>query len=109
MSRQLHEIDVNVTLVIASALPGLTLATAILMVSRVKYAHVINKLLRGKHRFVTLVEISLAVTLAVIFREIAFFLAFLGYGIMGPLLWVKRRASRKPVPVAPPEKDKSLP
>jgi CDP-diacylglycerol--serine O-phosphatidyltransferase len=108
MSRELKEI--SVTSAIAGALPGLAFAAAILMVSRVKYAHVINKLLRGKHRFVTLIEIALAVTLVVIFREVAFFLAFLGYGVTGPLLWIKRRLSRRPATVPPPpEKDKLLP
>jgi CDP-diacylglycerol--serine O-phosphatidyltransferase len=88
--------DLGITPALSGAIPGLALATAILMVSRVKYAHVINKLLRGKHRFVTLVEVALAVTLAVIFREAAFFLAFLGYGLTGPLLWLRRRLVRKP-------------
>jgi CDP-diacylglycerol--serine O-phosphatidyltransferase len=96
--------ELGVAPAISGAIPGLALATAILMVSRVKYAHVINKLLRGKHRFVTLVEIALAVTLAVIFREAAFFLAFFVYGVTGPLLWLKRRVSRKPgtAPAASP-------
>ena len=79
------------------------------MVSRVKYAHVINKLLRGKHRFVTLIEITLAVTLAVMFKEAAIFLAFFGYGLSGPLFWVKRRLSRKPGASPAPEKDKNVP
>jgi len=108
--------ELGVAPAIAGAIPGLALGTAILMVSRVKYAHVINKLLRGKHRFVTLVEIALAVTLAVIFREAAFFLAFFVYGLTGPLLWIKRRVSKKPAPApaAPPaapahgETDKDL-
>lgn len=107
MSKQMHEI--SMTSAIAGALPGLAFASAVLMVSRVKYAHVINKLLRGKRRFVTLVEIGLAVTLVVIFREVAFFLAFLGYGMMGPLLWVKRRVVRKPAAAPAPEKDRNLP
>jgi CDP-diacylglycerol--serine O-phosphatidyltransferase len=108
--------ELGVAPVITGSVPGLALASAVLMVSRVKYAHVINKLLRGKHRFVTLVEIALAVTLAVIFREAAFFLAFFAYGLTGPLFWIKRRVSRKPAtaPAATPgapahgESDKDL-
>jgi len=80
------------------ALPGLALATGILMVSRVKYAHVVNRVLKGRRPFVTLVEIALAVTLFIVFREFAFFIAFFGYAVTGPLFWLKKRLFRKPVP-----------
>jgi CDP-diacylglycerol---serine O-phosphatidyltransferase len=86
---------------ITQALPGLALATGILMVSRVRYSHVINRLLRGRRPFITLIEIALVAVLAMIFRELAVFLAFFLYAVTGPLLWLKRRLSRKPaVPAA---------
>ena len=78
------------------ALPGLALATGILMVSRVKYAHVVNRVLKGRRPFVTLVEITLAITLFFLFREFAFFIAFFGYAVTGPLFWLKKRIFRKP-------------
>lgn len=87
---------------ITQALPGLALAAGILMVSRVRYSHVINRFLRGRRPFVTLIEIALVAVLAVIFREFAFFIAFFLYAATGPLLWVKRRLFRKPaLPPAP--------
>jgi CDP-diacylglycerol--serine O-phosphatidyltransferase len=86
--------------IVTSALPGLALAAGILMVSRIRYAHVINRLLRGRRPFVTLIEIALLAVLAVIFREFAFFIAFFLYAVTGPLLWVKRRVFRKPAPAA---------
>ncbi|MND08951.1 hypothetical protein D3C83_319250 [compost metagenome] len=51
-----------------------------------------------------LVEIALLTSLAVIVREFAFFIAFFGYAVTGPLTWLKRRLVRKPAPVpgAPP-------
>ena len=88
---------------ITQALPGLALATGILMVSRVRYAHLINRLLRGRRPFVTLIEIALVAVLAVIFREFAFFLAFFLYAATGPLLWMKRRLlPRKPAASSAP-------
>lgn len=88
---------------ITAALPGLALACGILMVSRFRYAHVINRLLRGRRPFVVLVEIALVAALAVIVREFAFFLAFFGYAVTGPLAWLKRKILRKPAaaPAAP--------
>jgi CDP-diacylglycerol--serine O-phosphatidyltransferase len=79
---------------IRASLPGLALAAGILMVSRVRYAHVVNKLLRGRRPFVTLIEIALVAALIYQFQEFAFFLAFFGYALSGPALWVKRRVVR---------------
>lgn len=86
---------------ITAGLPGLVLACGILMVSRLRYAHVINRVLRGRRPFVVLVEIALVAALAVIVREFAFFLAFFGYAVTGPLTWLKRRLVRKPAGAAP--------
>jgi CDP-diacylglycerol--serine O-phosphatidyltransferase len=76
---------------IRAALPGLALGAGILMVSRVRYAHVVNRLLRGRRPFVTLIEVVLVAALLYQFREFAFFIAFLGYALTGPALWVKRK------------------
>jgi len=82
---------------IPHTLPGLALGTGILMVSRVKFAHVVNRVLKGKRPFITLVEIALVVALFSVFREFAFFIAFFGYALTGPLLWVKKHLFRRPV------------
>jgi len=92
---------------IHAALPGLALAAGILMVSRVKYAHVVNRVLKGRRPFITLIEIALVIALLFLFREFAFFIAFFGYAVTGPLFWVKKRIFRKPViPGAPPVEER---
>ncbi|HLY73126.1 MAG TPA: CDP-diacylglycerol--serine O-phosphatidyltransferase [Planctomycetota bacterium] len=83
--------------VIPNALPGLALGTGILMVSRVKFAHVVNRVLKGKRPFITLVELALVIALFSVFREFAFFIAFFGYALTGPLLWLKKYLFRRPV------------
>jgi CDP-diacylglycerol--serine O-phosphatidyltransferase len=89
---------------IHAGLPGLALAAGILMVSRVKYAHVVNRLLKGKRPFITLVEIALVIALFYVFREFAFFIAFFGYAVTGPLFWMKKHLFlRRPVPATAPE------
>jgi CDP-diacylglycerol--serine O-phosphatidyltransferase len=79
------------------ALPGLALATAFLMVSRVKYIHVVNRVLKGRRPFIALIEIALGISLLVLLREFAFFILFFGYAATGPLFWVKKHLFRKPV------------
>jgi CDP-diacylglycerol--serine O-phosphatidyltransferase len=90
----------NLVKVIHAALPGLALGTGILMVSRVKYAHVVNRVLKGRRPFITLIEIVLVVALFFLFKEFAFFVAFFGYAVTGPLFWVKKRVFRKPLTAA---------
>ncbi len=87
----------TVVKIIHAGLPGLALATGILMVSRVKYDHLVNRVLKGKRPFVTLVELCLVVVLFSIFREFAFFIAFFLYAVTGPLLWVKKHLFRRPL------------
>lgn len=88
--------------VLHAGLPGLALATGILMVSRVKYAHVVNRVLKGKRPFITLVEIALVIALFTIFREFAFFIAFFGYAVTGPLLGMKKTVFRRQAPAPAP-------
>ena len=77
------------------------------MVSRVKYAHVVNRVLKGRRPFITLIEIALVIALFFLFREFAFFIAFFGYAITGPLFWLKKRVFRKPAAtVAPGSEDR---
>jgi CDP-diacylglycerol--serine O-phosphatidyltransferase len=77
-------------------LPGLALAAGLLMVSRVKYDHVVNRVLKGRRPFITLVEITLVGVLVYLFKEFAFFLGFFGYAVSGPVGWLKNRILRKP-------------
>lgn len=99
---------------IQGALPGLAFAVGVLMVSRVKYSHVVNRVLRGRRPFVTLVELTLLVALAWLVREVALFVAFFGYAVTGPALWVKKRLSRRAasgtgvLPSAPSGRDERL-
>ena len=91
-----------------AALPVIVFVLGVLMVSRIPYPHFLNKLMRGPRPFVTFVEIAVIVLLVVIFHEFALVLAFLGYAIMGPILWARsrilRRAPARPrgAPTEPP-------
>ncbi len=96
-TRELARIGPELAMVLKAALPALALAAAVLMVSRIRYAHVVNRLLRGRTPFVTLVEFALVLALSYLFRELVFFLAFFGYAVTGPGLWLKNRFFRKPV------------
>jgi CDP-diacylglycerol--serine O-phosphatidyltransferase len=91
------------------ALPFVAFVLGILMVSRIRYVHLVNQLFRGFRPFVRLVELAVAAVLIVIFHEVAIFLAFATYMLTGPVLWARSRMFPKPAPAsaapAPPPSD----
>jgi CDP-diacylglycerol--serine O-phosphatidyltransferase len=86
----------KVSLFLTQGLPVIIFILGVLMVSRVPYPHFLNKLMRGPRPFVTFVEIAVIVLLAVIFHQFALFLGFMGYAIIGPILWARSRLLRRP-------------
>lgn len=103
---QLEQMSPGLVKAIHNSLPILALATGILMVSRVKYIHVVNRVLKGRRPFLALVEIVIVVALFAIFREFAFFIAFFLYAATGPLLWLKKRLFRRAAAVPPVPEEK---
>jgi CDP-diacylglycerol--serine O-phosphatidyltransferase len=71
-------------------LPIMAFFLGLLMVSRIKYAHVMNKLLRGKRPFTTLVEVALVIALIAILHEVAVFVVFFGYSLTGPVVALRQ-------------------
>jgi CDP-diacylglycerol--serine O-phosphatidyltransferase len=88
--------------VVASALPVVAFLLGVLMVSRIRYMHVVNRLFRGFRPFVALVELALAAILIVIFYEFALFLGFVAYAVAGPVMWAVNRLLRRPGPQPAP-------
>jgi CDP-diacylglycerol--serine O-phosphatidyltransferase len=86
-------------------LPPVALALGLLMVSRIRYSHLLNQFIRGRRPLRHLVLILLCLGLAVLVREITLPIAFLGYAASGPVGAVVRRWRRRPdVPTGqPPE------
>ena len=65
------------------ALPFVIIGTAILMVSRIHYSHVLNRYFKGKKPFAYLMSSLLIVLLVVWFRQPALVIGFCGFAISG--------------------------
>ncbi|GHV85808.1 phosphatidylserine synthase [Spirochaetia bacterium] len=76
-------------------LPLAVLASGILMVTRIRYSHLANKLLRGKKNFVTVLLVLFAVFLAVWNIELALILGFWGFAAAGVIRELFGRVFRK--------------
>lgn len=80
--------------VLLLALPVVTAVLGLLMVSKVRYSHVLNQFLRGRKPVSHLVLLFLAIIVMVALKEVALVVAFGGYALSGPVAWVWRRARR---------------
>lgn len=92
--------------IMLAGMPFAVLAVALLMVSQVRYVHVVNRLFRGYRSFTRLVEMLVAVlvvgALLVIHTEGALLGGFALYALSGPILAVRARILRGPAPEAQP-------
>jgi len=83
-------------------LPLGTVALAILMVSHVRYPHLVNQMLRGRRSFNHLVKLLFAVVTIVLIRQLALPLLVWTFALVTPLVvlvnrFLERRATEQPV------------
>jgi CDP-diacylglycerol--serine O-phosphatidyltransferase len=84
------------------AMPFVLLGSALLMVSRVRYPHFVNRLLQGRRSFRILLEVMLLLLVTAFFPERALFLGSVLYVLSGPLLHLRARF-RAPAPQPGPQ------
>ena len=70
------------------ALPVITLIAGLLMVTRIPYPHVVNRLLRGKKRFSTFLLVVFTLLLVIWNIQIAMVLGFFIFMFYGLIRWV---------------------
>lgn len=90
---------------IKTILPGMTLIVACLMVSRIRYPHFFNQLVRGRHSFQYLVKLIFAIVIVFAVKELAIPIIFFYFAMASPLraLWtqvVVRRVLNRPEPAS---------
>jgi len=73
--------------IIIAALPFVTLAVAVLMVSRIRYPHILNQYLHGRKPFAYLIRAIAFLVIIIISREVALVLVFCGFAISGFTKW----------------------
>ena len=81
-------------------LPFLTLAVAVLMVSRIRYPHIINQYIKGKKPFAHLIRVLLFMGLIIWSRQTALVLIFCGFAMSGFVKWFYYKFVHKTEPAA---------
>ncbi|MHC4571989.1 MAG: CDP-alcohol phosphatidyltransferase family protein [Planctomycetota bacterium] len=69
------------------SLPFLALGVAVLMVSRIRYPHILNQYIKGKKPFAHLIRVLLALGLIIWSRQAALVLIFCGFAASGFVKW----------------------
>lgn len=98
-----HEDIIRVTRVdwaselLAATLPFVTLAVGLLMVSRIRYTHLINLLLRGRRSFAQVVAMLFALLVGAIIKpQLTIAVLAMSYAASGPILALLRRLHGAP-------------
>jgi CDP-diacylglycerol--serine O-phosphatidyltransferase len=84
-------------------IPVIAFILGVLMVSRLPYPHVLNRLMHGKRSFTYLVQFLFAVAFLLLVPDISISLAavFGFYALSGPVAWVRRRVLQPKAAEAP--------
>jgi CDP-diacylglycerol--serine O-phosphatidyltransferase len=77
------------------ALPILVLGVAVLMVSRIRYPHILNQYIKGKKPFAHLIRAMLFLGLIIWSRQVALVLIFCGFAASGFLKWFYYKVIRR--------------
>jgi len=80
---------------ITYALPFLTLAVAVLMVSRIRYPHIVNQYFKGKKPFAHLIRVLLLLAFVIWLRQAALVLIFCGFAASSFVKWLYYKVTRR--------------
>ena len=83
-------------------LPLVVLGTALLMVSTLRYPHLVNRYLRGRKSFAQLLVILIVLLMLVVAHEVTIALGTFIYALWGPAAWTYARYRTRPQPPAVP-------
>lgn len=81
--------------IIVYSLPVIALAMSILMVSRIRYPHIINQYIKGKKPFAHLIRVLIFLGLVIWSTQTALVLIFCGFAANGFLKWFYHKVIRR--------------
>jgi len=76
-----------------AALPLLVLATGLLMVSNLRYPHLVNRYLRGRRSIGRLIAVVAGLLLLIVNHQAVLAVVTVGYALWGPLAYTLRRSA----------------
>lgn len=97
----------QLSMVVIWSLPLVLLVVGALMVSNVRYSHLVNHMIRGRRPLSYVLQVLICIALVFFLQEKVLALLFIGYVLSGPAALVLRRLipARRGHPVVPPAAD----
>lgn len=89
---QEYEKSLSMVNAVVYALPFLALGVGTLMVSRLRYPHVLNQYFKGKKPFGHFIRVLLLLALLLFYHQIAFVMLFCGFAASSLVRWIYFRA-----------------
>ena len=80
-----------ISITVGVALPAVTLGVALLMVSRLRFPHLVNQFIMGRRPFSYIYKAILVLLAAILFPQLTLALVTVGYAASGPVGWLWRR------------------
>jgi phosphatidylserine synthase len=93
--------SVNFDMIAILVLPIITLMAGLLMVTRIPYPHVMNRLLRGKKRFSTFLLVVFTLLFVIWNIQLAMAVGFCVFMLYGLIRWLVSPSKREPQKAAP--------
>jgi CDP-diacylglycerol--serine O-phosphatidyltransferase len=81
--------------VVFYTLPLVVIGVAVLMVSRIRYPHILNQYIKGKKPFAHLIRAMLFLALVIWSRQVALLLIFCGFAVSGFIKWFYYRVIQR--------------
>ena len=81
--------------IILFSLPFIAIGLAILMISRVRYSHILNRYLRGRKPFAYLIGVIAFIFISIFVLEIALVVVFCTFTLSGFFRWFYRQVIAK--------------
>jgi CDP-diacylglycerol--serine O-phosphatidyltransferase len=82
-------------------LPVIVLATGLLMVSGIRYTHIVNRHLRGKRSLARLLAVLALLLLLIVWHQYTLALGMLTYAMLGPVTWAYLKWRPRPATTTP--------
>ena len=80
------------------SLPLIVLSVGILMVSRIRYPHIVNQYFKGKKPFAYFIKALVAIAFMMWSHQVTLILVFCGFAVSGLVKWLYTRFGKKTVP-----------
>ncbi len=80
---------------LAKLIPWIAISLGLMMVSRLPYVHLVNKLLRGKKPFWSLIAVVFGVIIFMLKPKLVLAIALCSYALSGPITWLFRTIKQK--------------